>query len=149
MKSRERQILQDCLREYTPEALWPQQEAFPDDYYDELFRLNGWEVSETSVKEHPLAVARWTQTFVYDQLPEETTSLEPQITEVVTLFRVSDTMEGMWRQFETLKHRQGIEVESPFLFDGQGHTMEPMYEEEKLSDFNRKLMTALQFSPKE
>lgn len=162
MNSKERNTLLDSLKPHIPETLQSWQAQFPDQYYDELFRLNGWEMSESSVKEHPLSVAKWTSALVYEQLPFEalqelndhepeegiTHHLDSQIKEVLTLFMVSDTMQDMWNQFETLKKRQGVAIAPPLPFDEQGHTKEPLYEKEELSDFNQKLVQALEYKPK-
>lgn len=162
MNKKERKLLRAILREYIPESLQLWQEQFPDDFYSELFRLNGWELSESGIQEHPFTVAKWTDALVYEQLPSEVLRelnreepeesegwllLASQIREVLTLFKVSDDMEEMWDQFEKLKSREHAEVHTPFDFDEQGHTKEPIYEEEKLSDFNKKLKTALEYKP--
>ncbi|MDO4714018.1 MAG: P63C domain-containing protein [bacterium] len=40
---REKDALQKILKEYISEELLPRQKRFPDVFYKELFRLNGWD----------------------------------------------------------------------------------------------------------
>jgi hypothetical protein len=77
-------------------------------------------------------------------------NLAAQINQIITLFRLSDNMGHMWSQFERLKSRQAGQLELPFKFDSKGHTIEPAepIDENKLSDFNKKLKKALDFNPK-
>ena len=57
-------------------------------------------------------------------------------------------MKHMWGQFEKLKLRQQGQYDIPFNFDEQGHTIEPI-EKENLSDFDKSLVKALNYNPKE
>ena len=47
-------------------------------------------------------------------------ALSAQITQIVTLFQVSDNMKQMWAQFNKLKRRQSRQLELPFDFDDDG-----------------------------
>ena len=174
---REKDELQKILKKYISEELLPWQKRFPDVFYKELFRLNGWDFTVNGIKKRPGVVGKWTNTLVYEQLPkgvlEELQSNVPksasgnktarlhqlltddignphltaQINQIVTLFQLSDDMKHMWQQFEKLRQRQSGQLELPFDFDEKGHTIEPI-EEEGLSDFNKKLKKGLDWNPK-
>jgi hypothetical protein len=62
-----RKVLEEVLREYVaPEAL-PWALTFDDELYMNIFRLNGWEFTESSIKKRPGVVGRWTNDF-YERL---------------------------------------------------------------------------------
>lgn len=154
---RERDELQKILKAYIAEGLLPWQKTFPDIFYKELFRLNGWDFTVRGIKRRPSVVGTWTNKLIYEQLPkgvleelkEKTPknvfgkykarffqSLTPetgnphltgQLNQIVTLFQLSDNMEHMWNQFEKLKSRQSGQLELPFDFDKDGRTIEPEY----------------------
>jgi len=155
---REKDELQKILKAYISEELLPWQKRFPDIFYKELFRLNGWNFTVGGIKKRPGVIGTWTNKLIYEQLPkgvlEELKKQTPvsesgnktvryhqlltedigsphltaQINQVVTLFQLSDTMEHMWNQFEKLKHRQSGQLELPFNFNDEGHTIEPIDE---------------------
>ena len=54
---REREELHHILEAYINQELLPWSKTFPDGYYQELFRLRGWEYSPPSVK-RPQMVGR-------------------------------------------------------------------------------------------
>lgn len=198
---RERDELQKILKAYISPELLPWQQRFPNDFYVQLFRLNGWDYTTKGIKKRPGVIGKWTKTLVYEQLPkgvlqelERTTPkndagkykaklhqsltedignphLGAQITQIVTLFKLSDNMAHMWSQFRKLrtadeskakaqdyikftakepadKPKQTTQLELPFEFDEKGHTIEPI-EESTLSDFNKGLKKMLDFNPKE
>ncbi len=156
---REKDELQKILKAYIAEELLPWQKTFPDIFYKELFRLNGWDFTVNGIKRRPSVVGTWTNKLIYEQLPkgvieelkEKTPksesgnykarffqSLTPetgnshltaQLNQIVTLFQLSDSMEHMWNQFEKLKARQAGQLELPFQFDSDGRTIEPEYKE--------------------
>lgn len=174
---REKDELQKILKAYISEELLPWQKRFPDVFYKELFRLNGWDFTIKDIKKRPEVIGTWTNKLIYEQLPKDVLktlqqktpkseagnytarffqSLTPdtgdphltaQIQQVVTLFQLSDNMQHMWEQFAKLKQRQMGAIELPFQFDEKGHTKDPIYENEKLSDFNKKIKTALEYNP--
>jgi len=171
---REKDELQKILKAYISEALLPWQKRFPDTFYRELFRLNGWDFDVKGIKKRPGVVGTWTNKLVYDQLPpgvldelKKNTPKSPsgnrqhryhqlltedignshlsgQINQIITLFQLSDNMQHMWAQFEKLQWRQLGQIELPFSFDGKGHTIEPI-EVENLSDFDKNLKKALDY----
>ena len=175
---REKDELQKILKAYISEELLPWQKRFPDIYYKELFRLNGWNFTVRGIKKRPGVIGRWTNTLIYERLPkgvlDELKKITPksdsghytarlhqnltldigepnltaQLNKVITLFQLSDNMEHMWRQFEKLKNREDGQLEIPFFFDEEGHTKEPEYDETKLSYFNKSLKKALDYNPK-
>lgn len=175
---RESDELQKILRAYISEELLPWQKKFPDVFYKELFRLNGWDFTVRGIKKRPGVIGKWTKTLIYNELPkgvlEELEMKTPinkrgkkktqmhrlltedignphltaQINQMITLFQLSDNMEHMWQQFEKLKHRQSGQLELPFNFDEKGHTIEPI-EESTLFDFNKNLKKGLDWNPKE
>lgn len=175
---REKDELQKILKAYISEELLSWQKRFPDIFYKELFRLNGWDFTINGIKKRPSVIGKWTNTLIYKQLPngvlEELKSKTPksdvgnktaryhqyltldigepnltaQINQIVTLFQLSDNMKHMWNQFEKLKFRQQGQLEIPFNFDDKGHTIEQI-DENSLSDFDKSLKKALNYTPKE
>ena len=133
---RENDELQKILSRYISSKLLPWQKKFPDVFYTELFRLNGWEYTVKGIKKRPGVIGKWTNKLVYEQLPagvldelkkrmpknakgkntarlhqlltEDIGSpdLVAQVNQVITLFQLSDNMEHMWKQFERLQARQ-------------------------------------------
>jgi len=172
---RERDELQKILKAYIAEELLPWQKTFPDIFYKELFRLNGWDFTVSGIKKRPGVVGTWTNRLIYEQLPkgvlDELKTITPksdtghytarffqsltpqtgnphltgQLNQIITLFQLSDNMKHMWNQFEKLKARQQGQLELPFNFDEDGRTIEPIYEEQDLSDFNKKLKKAINY----
>lgn len=152
---REKDELQKILKAYISEELLPWQKRFPDIYYKELFRLNGWDFDVKGVKKRPGVIGKWTNTLIYEQLPKDILeelkrktpktpagnyaarfhqsltldigepNLTAQIQQIITLCQLSDNMKHMWQQFEKLKHRQSGQLELPFNFDEKGHTIAP------------------------
>lgn len=151
---REKDELQQILRKYISEELLPWQKRFPDIFYKELFRLNGWDYTVKGIQKRPGVVGTWTNKLIYEQLPngvlEELRNnipksengnntaryhqlltddigsphLTAQINQIVTLFQLSDNMQEMWNNFQKLKLRQSGQLDLPFAFDGKGHTKE-------------------------
>ncbi|WP_205884458.1 P63C domain-containing protein [Pasteurella multocida] len=151
---REKDELQQILRKYISEELLPWQKRFPDIFYKELFRLNGWDYTVKGIQKRPGVVGTWTNKLIYEQLPkgvlEELRNnipksesgnstaryhqlltddigsphLTAQINQIVTLFQLSDNMKEMWNNFQKLKLRQSGQLDLPFSFDSKGHTKE-------------------------
>lgn len=151
---RELDELQKILKAYISEELLPWQKRFPDIYYKELFRLNGWDYSVKGIKQRPSVIGRWTNTLIYEQLPkgvlEELKKKTPtsekgnktaryhqhltpdlgepnltaQINQVITIFQLSDNMKQVWSNFNRLKTRQQGQLFLPFDFDDDGYTIE-------------------------
>lgn len=126
---REKDELQKLLKAYISEELRPWQKTFPDIYYKEIFRLNGWDFTLQGIRKRPGVVGKWTNKLIYEQLPngvlEELKRVTPehtrfhqsltidvghphltaQINRVVTLMSVSDDWEDFQRTFNKHLYR--------------------------------------------
>lgn len=67
---REHDELQKILKAYISEELLPWQKKFPDVFYKEIFRLNGWDYTIQDIKKRPSVVGKWTNKLIYEQLPK-------------------------------------------------------------------------------
>lgn len=65
---RRRDALHKILEAYIAPELMKWQKRFPDSYYEEMFRLHGWDYDPESVS-RPGVVGKFTNTYVYEQLP--------------------------------------------------------------------------------
>ena len=174
--ARENDELQKILKAYISEELLPWQKKFPDIYYQELFRLNGWDYTVSGIKKRPSCIGKWTNTIIYEQLPKDVLktlkertpksesgnrihrfrqlltldvgdpNLNAQIQQVLALFKISDTMEEFWQHFGKLKDRNSGQMHLPFKFDEKGHTIAPV-EHKELSNFNKNIKIALNYNP--
>ena len=144
---REQDELQKLLKAYIAEELLPWQKRFPDVFYQELFRLNGWDYTVRGIKRRPGIIGTWTNKLIYEQLPpgilaelkrvtpksarlhQSLTAdigqpeLAAQITQVITVFRLSDNMGQVWAHINKLRSRQAGQLEIPFEFDENGYTL--------------------------
>ncbi|MGM0826571.1 MAG: P63C domain-containing protein [Pseudomonadota bacterium] len=66
---RENNALQELLKAYISEDFLKWQARFPRKYYQELYRLYGWDYNPLSMK-HPQYLGKFTNEYVYDHLPE-------------------------------------------------------------------------------
>ena len=169
-QDREIDALNKLLKLYIAEELMPWQKKFPDIYYNELCRLNGW--PKDYIMKRPSVVGTWTNKLIYEQLPPgileylknntpKTTKghrkhrffqlltedigephLKGQLNQIITLFQLSDNMQHMWTQFEKLKQRQAGHLELPFQFDEKGYTIAPV-EESLFSNFDKDIKKTL------
>lgn len=155
---REQDELQKILKAYIAEELLPWQKRFPDVFYQELFRLNGWDYTVKGIKRRPGIIGKWTNKLIYEQLPpgvlaelkrvtpksarlhQSLTSdigqpeLAAQITQVVTIFRLSDNMKQVWANINKLHLRQAGQLEIPFEFDENGHTLPSSDDDKEISN---------------
>lgn len=142
---RERDELQKILKAYISEELLKWEKRFPDDFYKEIFRLNGWDFTVSGIKKRPGVIGKWTNKLIYNELPagvlqelKENTpkyaryhqrltpdigqpNLTAQIYKVIGIMQSSDNMQEMWERFKKIKAREqddGVE------FDESGHTKE-------------------------
>ncbi len=78
---RDRDELHKILEAYIAKELMPWAKRFPDEFYEELFRLKGWSYSPVLVK-RPRIVGKLTNQIIYDKLPpgvvSELTKLNPR-----------------------------------------------------------------------
>lgn len=65
---RDRDELQRLLSKYISKELLPWAKRFPDEFYQEMFRLRGWDYPTPS-GQRPGIVGHYTNKFVYDHLP--------------------------------------------------------------------------------
>ncbi|MEM9506763.1 MAG: P63C domain-containing protein, partial [Cyanobacteria bacterium P01_E01_bin.35] len=65
---RENDALQKILKAYIAEDFLKWQARFPRKYYQELYRLYGWDYNPLSMK-HPKYLGRFTNEYVYEYLP--------------------------------------------------------------------------------
>lgn len=66
---READALQQLLKAYVSEDFLKWQTRFPRKFYQEIFRLYGWEYDPLSLK-RPQYVGKFTNDYVYDYMPE-------------------------------------------------------------------------------
>lgn len=66
---RDRNALYKILEAYISPTLLPWTKRFPDEFYKEMFRLNGWIYDPTSVK-RPGVIGTWTNMLIYERLPD-------------------------------------------------------------------------------
>jgi hypothetical protein len=122
---REKDELQKILSAYIAKELLPWQKRFPDEFYTEIFRLNGWDYTVTGIKNRPGIIGTWTKKLIYNLLPKGVLEalekkvpvspagnktrrlhegltldigephLEKQLISVITLMNISDT----WKEF--------------------------------------------------
>jgi len=70
---REKDELQKILKAYISEELLQWQKRFPDEFYKEIFRLNGWgELTVSGINAHQRqgVIGTWTKKLIYQQLPK-------------------------------------------------------------------------------
>ena len=135
---RERDELQKILKAYISEELLKWEKRFPDDFYKEIFRLNGWYFTVNGIKKRPSVIGRWTNMLIYNELPEgvlqelkENTpkharyhqrltpdigqpNLTAQIYKIIGIMQSSDNMQEMWERFKKIKAREqdeGVEFD--------------------------------------
>ncbi len=66
---KDRDDLERILEAYIAKELLPWTKRFPDDFYEQLFRLRGWQYRPISVK-RPKYVGKLTNELVYEKLPD-------------------------------------------------------------------------------
>jgi hypothetical protein len=64
---RDRKALEKILERWIAKELLPWTKTFPDEFYQWMFKLNGWPYDPSSVK-RPQLIGKWTNDFVYDRL---------------------------------------------------------------------------------
>jgi len=172
---RERDELQIILSAYISKELLPWQHKFPDEFYKEIFRLNGWGYfasGNIDIKKRPSVIGHWTNDLIYKRLPKNVLEelkkntpkskrgnytarfhqslsmdigqphLERQLASVLTLMKISDNWKDFMLNFNKAYGQQN-------LFDTRTFK-EPEIKKrkEKLSDFDEKLVKALEYDDK-
>lgn len=137
---RKRDALHRILEAYISPELMPWTKRFPDSFYEEMFRLHGWDYDPESVA-RPGVVGHFTNKYIYDQLPsgviEELQSKNPkdelgrrknkhhqflsedvgnnhlsrQITATTTLMRVADDWHSFKRLFARAFPKSGDQID--------------------------------------
>lgn len=145
---RDRMALQKILERYISPALIPWQKTFPDEFYEELFRLRGWPYRPMSVK-RPILVGKLTQDLVYKRLapgvldalteltprnedgrlkhhlhrhltPEEgRVALERHLHTVIAMMRGSTTWDGFKRLVNRALPKQDAIPQLPLRYPGE------------------------------
>lgn len=141
---REKQELQKILKAYISEELLPWQKKFPDIFYREIFRLNGWDFTIKSIQNRPGVVGKWTNSLIYKQLPigileelkrrtprskagnytakfhqsltEDTgdPNLNAQINSIIAIMQISDTWVEFLKNFNKMVSRRRGQLELRF-----------------------------------
>lgn len=68
-KIKDRDELERILEAYIAKELLPWTKRFPDEFYEQLFKLKGWQYKPLSVK-RPKIVGKLTNTLIYEKLPK-------------------------------------------------------------------------------
>jgi hypothetical protein len=143
---RARTALEEILEKFISKELVKWSKMFPDEFYQELFRLRGWQYTPFSVK-RPVIVGNLTTAIVYNRLApgvvDELKKLTPKdsqgrrkhklfqrLTEdighdklrehliaVITLMRASTTWNGFYRMLQRVKPSYKHIVEQQPLFE--------------------------------
>lgn len=138
---REREELQLILKQYISEELLPWQQRFPHEFYKQIFRLNGWSYTIENLKLKPSVVGKWTNKYIYKQLPngvlEELKKLTPkddtgkskehlhrrltedvghpnlnnQIVSVITIMKLSKNWKDFNKKFENIYGQTSIDFD--------------------------------------
>ena len=69
-EERQKDALQDLLKEYISEEFLVWTKTFPDEFYLQIFRLRGWENFFLNGRKMPGVIGYYTNELVYKQLPE-------------------------------------------------------------------------------
>jgi P63C domain len=65
---RARRALEKILEEFISKELVRWAKRFPDEFYEQMFRLRGWRYAEIGTVKRPGVVGKWTNDFVYARL---------------------------------------------------------------------------------
>lgn len=137
---RRRDALHKILEAYISPELMPWTKRFPDSFYEEMFRLHGWDYDPESVA-RPGVVGKFTNTYIYEQLPpgvlKELRNINPkdeqgrrknrhhqlltedvgnrhlerQIAVTTTLMRAADSWPSFKRLFARAFRKEGDQIE--------------------------------------
>lgn len=176
---REREELQKILKKYISDELLKWQKTFPDTYYKEIFRLNGWNYTVYDIKKRPGVVGKWTNKVIYEQLPKGVIDelkqktpkshagnytarffqsltadvghphLSAQLNQVIAIMRISDSWPEFMSNFNKMVARKNGQLE--LKFEDLQYTPDDdiLPTNTNLSKFNKNLQTALEYNSKE
>lgn len=174
---REKDALQIVLKAYISQELLKWQKMFPDQFYYNIFRLNGWDYTVSGIKKRPGVIGKWTNELIYNQLPKGVLdelkaktpksnegnytarffqSLTPdighpaltaQIYKVVGIMEISRTWDEFKSNFNRMVDRANGQMELDFDKIEQEVSKSVSVDLPPLSNFNTDLKTALNFDP--
>lgn len=140
---RDRLALQKILEMYIAKELQPWVKTFPDDFYEQLFKLKGWQYKPLSVK-RPQVIGRITNDIIYERIErgvlDELKSRTPKddkgrrkhhfhrlltddighpklrehISNVITLMKASASYSNFYRLLQRALPKLGHSLELPF-----------------------------------
>jgi P63C domain-containing protein len=138
--------LSKILEAYIAEELRPWIKTFPDEFFKQIYRLQGWEYTPGSAKRTPY-VGKLINKYIYEKLPPGVLTelrsknpiskngyrkhkhfqfltadtgnphLDRQITAVTTILKISDTRNDFERHFEKAFPPRHIQHKLPLVFD--------------------------------
>lgn len=97
---REAQELQKLLSKYVAKELLPWTKRFPDQFYEEMYRLNGWGEFKGGKNKHP-RTGQFTNYIIYDRLPD---IVVERLKKMVPVIENKDTN----RRYRTKKLHSGL-----------------------------------------
>jgi hypothetical protein len=170
---RERFELQKILKAYISAELLQWQKTFPNTYYQEIFRLNGWDYTVRNIKYKPQIVGKWTNKVIYDQLPKgvldelkkktpknqsgnytarffqsltaDTGSphLTAQLNQIIAIMRISDNWKQFISNFNKMVSRKSGQLELKF----EDLAPDPEPKEKKSYEFDKHLKGLMKVKP--
>lgn len=170
---REKDALQLILKAYINKELLKWQKTFPDTFYYEIFRLNGWDYTINGIKKRPGVIGKWTNELIYNQLPkgvldelkEKTPkneagnytarffqsltpnvghpALNAQLYKVIGIMQISSGWNEFKSNFNRMVDRNNGQLEIDFDRIEKSIDNE---EKSQLSDFNKSLLGAINFN---
>ncbi len=169
---REKDALQEIHKRFIAEELQSYHKQFPNEFYREIFRLNGWPYTVRQIKfgERPAVIGKWTKKYVYSTMPKGVLDalvnktprnndgrlkhkLFQHLTKKDGITALKDKLTSVvtlmnvsdnWKQFEKLWNKKYGQQE---LNLGGLDVLEPK-KESKPEGFDKKLKQALDFDPK-
>lgn len=169
---REQDELQKILKAYISEELLKWQKTFPDTYYKEIFRLNGWNYTVQDIRKRPGVVGKWTNKIIYEQLPKGVLAelkkktpkspagnytarffqsltpdtgnphLSAQLNQIIAIMRISDNWQQFIYNFNKMVDRKNGVME--LKFEDLEYKEEPV---KPLASFDQKLKGLLSVPP--
>ena len=172
---RARDALEELLNMYLKEEFATWAKTFPDEFYEQMFKLKGWDYNPNSVK-RPGVVGRYTNDLIYERLaPEILTELKkknpktlkgyrkqkhhqwltedvghPKLREhlygVIGFMRVCN--KGDWDKFYDMIERAYPRKNGQLKILFEGYEYIPQKKDNITSKFDKTLKKAINFNPK-
>jgi len=173
---RARDALEELLGMYLKEEFATWAKTFPDEFYEQMFKLKGWDYNPNSVK-RPGVVGTYTNDLIYDRLaPEILKELEkknpktekgyrkqkhhqwltedighPKLREhlygIIGFMRACN--KGEWDRFYDMVERAYPKKNGQIKILFEGYKYMPKEKSNSKSSFNKSLKKALDFNPNE